>query len=106
MNAFTSPGSWLGFQDQARLSLTEHVLIQLERCWLLPRYAHHYHTPRVLLAIVVIHVWHSWVGLLVAFLLWKLEWCPESRSSGRTLSDQFQLRGLWALCLKCMCLWQ
>lgn len=56
-------GTWLGSQDQ------------LGRCWFLPRYEYHYLYPLggcVILVIIVVHRQHSWVGLYVVSLLWKL----------------------------------
>jgi hypothetical protein len=53
--------------------------VQLESRWTPSRYvcccyAMGYHAI-VVVVVDVIHRCHSWVGLLVASLLWKLAWC-------------------------------
>lgn len=45
---------------------------------------------------------HSCVGLLVAFLLWKLTWCPSGAMKASPRRTLVQVRGLLVLCLTCM----
>lgn len=58
-----------------------------------------------MLVVIVVHRHHGWVELLVASFLWKLAWCllvPWKLVFLTKHSCQFQLRGLWVLCMKCI----
>lgn len=47
--------------------------VKLESCWLLLMCIRHYCTLRDIAMLVIVIYWpYSWVGLLVASLLWKL----------------------------------
>ena len=49
--------------------------VKLESCWLLLMCIRHYCTLRDIAMLVIVIYWpNSWVGLLVASLLWKLAW--------------------------------
>lgn len=83
--------------------------VKLESCWLLSMYACHYCIhPSGYLALLVIDVGnrpHSWLGLLVATLLWKLAWqhlVPWGLVLGEETFRLVSAWVLWALCLKCL----